>query len=93
MSVWLSNAGHVDASAVPDVVLTGVETYGRFGSACAVLDFNLDGRPGAHPLTIREANALRVIDAMRADLVVGAPSTGGKNLVAVVGTSHMHDIS
>lgn len=44
--------------------LAGPDTYSRFGSSCAVLDLNADGRN---------------------DLVVGAPQTGGKDLVAVAG--------
>jgi hypothetical protein len=51
-------------STTPAVTLVGVDVYGRFGSACTVLDFNLDGIM---------------------DLAVSAPSTGGKNLVAVTG--------
>ena len=61
VSIWYGTA---TPAGTPDYVLDGVDVYGRFGSSCAVLDFNLDGIQ---------------------DLAVGAPSNGGKNLVAVVG--------
>ncbi len=52
-----------DGAAV-NLFINGFDSYGRFGSACVVLDVNLDGYN---------------------DLVVSAPSVGGKNLVAVTG--------
>eukprot|EP00042_Codosiga_hollandica_P054489 m.738714 g.738714 ORF g.738714 m.738714 type:complete len:865 (+) comp58911_c0_seq1:2-2596(+) len=55
---------NVTLNSTADVVLTGVDVYGRFGTTCTILDFNLDGN---------------------LDLAVSAPSTGGKNLVAVTG--------
>jgi hypothetical protein len=40
--VWLGAAGRALSalSETPDLVLNGVDVYGRFGTACVVLDFN-----------------------------------------------------